>query len=89
MAEPQYELVDLSPDEATVIKKELEDMLEKHSIQFVVSPVIKADGRLSAVMNVLKKREAKQEGAVPSPAEFLPENGENPSTGSEPVANAS
>ncbi len=77
MVEPKFELVELKPEEAQVIKVELEAFLEKHSVQFVVSPIIKADGRLSAVMNVLKKQEVKEEG-VPSPAEFLPANGETP-----------
>lgn len=81
MVEQKFKLVDLSPEEAEVIKAELQAFLDKHSVHFVVSPLINPNGTLGATMSVLKKEEIKSEG-VPSPTEFLPNNGENPTTGS-------
>lgn len=80
MQQPQFKLVELSPDEIKAVTTELEALLLKHSAQFVVTPIIQQDGRLSAQLQVLKKIELVPKG-VPSPAEFLPSNDE--ATGSE------
>lgn len=84
MAEPKFQLAELSPEEANQVKADLDALLEKHSIQFVIAPIINQNGTLGASMNVLKKLKLVPEGSVPSPAEFLPHNGETPrETGAE------
>lgn len=77
--EPKYQLAEFDKEEIKVIEKEITELLSKHSAQFIVSPLINKDGTLGAQLQVLRKIELVPKG-IPSPSDFLPQNGENPET---------
>lgn len=80
--DPQYQLVELKPEEAKAVTADLDVLMKKHSVQFVITPIIAANGTLSAKAEIYKKLELVPKG-VPSP--FVEANGEKPiePTGSE------
>lgn len=70
-----YGLVDFSKEEAVVIEKEMQDLLNKYSAQFYIKRLISEEGKIEAVLQLFKKVKLPEEG-VKSP--FITDGGENP-----------
>jgi len=73
--EPQFTLSPLGKEEGELMVVKLKAFFEENCIDLVVTPMINKDGTIGAKAELFKKLELVPKGSVPSPSEFLPNEG--------------
>lgn len=85
--QPQFQLVELSPEEGKELTGKIDALMAEYSATFTVQPFITPEGLIQSKINIFKKVELVPKG-VPFPEEFLKSDGQNPTQdngGSKPV----